>query len=405
MNKEINISVIGEKNLAGIVVDPNNPIEINTEWRNIANQGSTRSGKTYNIMIILVCLAMTMNGLSISVVAETLPHLKRGAIRDFLDIMVKNDLYNENKHNKTDQIYSFFNGSYIEFFSADNSTRLRGSSRDILFINECNLLKKESYMQLNMRTTQKVIIDYNPADEYHWIYDDILTQDDTLYIHSTYLDNLRFLHPSQVKEIEKLKDMDENYWKIYGLGERGKAQEIVYSNYEIVNEWPESYDRKIYGLDFGFNHPTVLLEIRIKDQIPYIRQRIHESGLTNNDLIRKMSNENIEKNIYIYADNAEPARIEEISRAGYRIEPADKSVKDGIDHCKSLKLKILKDSVDVIKEIRNYKYKIDKQTGAALDDPVKFNDDAMDAKRYGLYTDYLRYKNKVTVRYMDNLWN
>jgi phage terminase large subunit len=295
-------------------------------------------------------------------------------------------------------VYTFPNGSYIEFFSADNTSRLRGSSREILFINECNLLKKDAYIQLSMRTTQKVVIDYNPADEFHWIYDDILPREDTLYIHSTYLDNLRFLEKSQIREIEKLKDIDPNYWKIYGLGERGHALEIIYTNYEIVDTWPDSYDVKIYGLDFGFNNPTGLGEIRIKDQIPYIRQRIHESGLTNNDLIERLKLEGIEKNINIYGDSAEPARIEEIRREGYQICPADKSVTDGLDYCKSLSLKIHRDSIDVIKEIRYYKYKIDKKTETATDEPVKFNDHAMDWIRYALYTYYLETQQTFQMR-------
>jgi phage terminase large subunit len=374
--KKIKITKIGEKNYNGI---------INDNIRIIANQGSTRSGKTFNIIIVLISLALTTQNLTISVVAETLPHLKRGAMRDFLSIMQTNNIYNAKRHNKTDYMYRFENGSYIEFFSADNGDKLRGSSRDILFINECNLIKQEAFLQLNMRTRKKVIIDYNPADEFHWIYDDILPRSDALYIHSTYKDNIMFLTKSQISEIEKLKDIDENFWKVYGLGERGTAQEVVYTHYKIEKNFPDEFDMEVYGLDFGFNNPSAFVKIGIKDNIYYVQELLFQSGLTNNELIQRIKSFNIGNSI-IYADSAEPARIEEFKRAGFWIKPAVKDVNDGIDHIKTLDLRINYNSTNLIKELSTYKYKV--KNGYVLDAPVKLYDHLLDATRYGIYTHY-----------------
>jgi phage terminase large subunit len=379
MNKTIQMTRIGELNYNGIR---------DKKYNIIANQGSARSSKTYNIMIVLIALAMQLQKLEISVVAETMPHLKKGAMKDFMDIMQGNNLYNERQHNRSDHIYRFDNRSYIEFFSAENDEKVRGPGRDILFANECNLLKRAVFIMLQIRTRQKTILDYNPADEFHWIYDDILPQPDTLFIHSTYKDN-PFLPDYQIKNIEKLKDIDENYWRVFGLGERGVGQEIIYKNYDIVDKSkiPEHFDFKIYGLDFGYNNPSALVEIGYIDKIPYVTEKLYQTGLTNIELIEKIKSLNIEKikEFPIYADCAEPARIKEFKQHGFWIVEADKSVKDGIDEVKRHKLQIGKSSTNFIKEIRSYKYKV-KNDIVDDNEPVKFGDHLMDGTRYAIYT-------------------
>ena len=341
---------------------------------------------------------MRTPGLSVSIVSESVPHLKRGAIRDFLEIMLNHELYDVKKHNKTDNVYSFDNGSYIEFFSADNDKKLRGAGRDILFINEANLLTFEAFTQLNMRTEQTVFLDYNPSDEFHWIYDKIIPQSDCKFIKSTYLNNIKFLPKQQIAEIEKLKTIDDNFWRIYGLGERGVAQEVIYTHYQIVDSFPDSFDEIIYGLDFGFNNPSGLLFVGIRDQEYYWRQLIYQSGLTNSDLIAAVKDKIDCKNL-IYGDCAEPARIEEFKRAGFWIQGADKSVKDGIDYVKSIPLKIHRDSVDLIKELRGYKYKI-KNDIVSDSEPVKINDHLVDAGRYASYTHHLSTIKEPRIRFI-----
>jgi phage terminase large subunit len=355
--------------------------------RIIVHQGGTRSGKTYNIVLFLILFALARK-IEISIVSETLPHLKRGAMKDFLEIMANNNFYDEKSHNKTDNVYRFGNSSTIEFFSADNSQKVTGASRDLLFINECNQVKKSVWQQLLWRTRWKVAIDYNPADEWHWIYEDILTRDDHKFYRSTFLDNLEFLPEAQVREILRLKEQDPNMWRIYGEGLIGIKQERIFPNFQIINEWPDRFQEVIYGLDFGYNHPTVLTENGIQGDKLYIRDLIYESGLTNSQLIEKLKALNLSRNKYIFADSSEPARIKEIFQAGFNIHEAKKgqgSIKKSIDDMLRYSLHIYKESPNVIKEYRAYSWKVDKN-GQKLDEPVEFMDDAIAATRYAVHS-------------------
>jgi len=356
-------------------------------YRILCNQGGTRSGKTYNIIILLVILCMNNSGMTVSIISESLPHLKRGAIRDFIEIITNMGIYSEKQHNKTDQRYTFGNGSWIEFFSADDSKKLRGAGRDICFINECDLLSYESFVQLNMRTKQAMIIDYNPADQFHWIYDKVIPREDCKFIQSTYLDNYDFLDKSHIVEIERMEAEDPDYWLVYGLGERGKHRSLIYNNYQVVDssQFPDHYDYTIYGLDFGYNNPSAMVQVGNYDGKLYVKQVIYQTGLTNQDLIEKIKGLDIPQTTAIYADTAEPQRIEEIVRAGYNCKPSNKSVKDGIDCVRRHKLFICNDSTDLIKELRMYKYKTDKN-GDSIDEPVKMNDHLVDSLRYCLHT-------------------
>jgi phage terminase large subunit len=355
--------------------------------RIIVHQGGTRSGKTYNIVLFLILFALARK-IEISIVSETLPHLKRGAMKDFLEIMANNNFYDEKSHNKTDNVYRFGNSSTIEFFSADNSQKVTGASRDLLFINECNQVKKSVWQQLLWRTRWKVAIDYNPADEWHWIYEDILTRDDHKFYRSTFMDNLEFLPEAQVREILRLKEQDPNMWRIYGEGLIGIKQERIFPNFQIINEWPDRFQEVIYGLDFGYNHPTVLTENGIQGDKLYIRDLIYESGLTNSQLIEKLKALNLSRNKYIFADSSEPARIKEIFQAGFNIHEAKKgqgSIKKSIDDMLRYSLHIYKESPNVIKEYRAYSWKVDKN-GQKLDEPVEFMDDAIAATRYAVHS-------------------
>ena len=368
------------------------------KFRIACNQGGTRSGKTYNIIILLISVCMNparfgftdlSGAMSVSVVSQTLPHLRKGAIRDFLRIMKEYSLYDENSYNRTSQVYTFPNGNYIEFFSADDDKKVRGPGRKILFINEANTVSKDIFIQLNLRTENKIIIDYNPADLYCWIYDDIIPRKDCMFIKSSYLDNIDFLGKEQVEEIEMLKSQDENYWKIYGLGERGTSENIIYNNWSVVSTLPQKIDETIYGLDFGFNNPTALVKISLCDKEPYLQELLYHTKLTNSQLIDKLKELEISPTDFIYCDNTEPNRIEEICYGGFAAIPADKSVKDGIDYVKRLKLKILEDSQNIIKEIKSYRWKQSSNSVRSeniLDEPVKFNDHILDAARYALYT-------------------
>lgn len=350
--------------------------------RIIVNQGGTRSGKTYSILQSLIVEALEGQTKQIySVVRKTFPALKATALRDFIEILETLDVYDENNHNKSDQIY-LLNGCEFEFFSLDQPQKVRGRKRNVLFINEANELTLEDWRQLSIRTTGQIYIDYNPSDEYHWIYDEVLPRQDCTFIKSTYKDN-PFLEKAIVDEIEGLQFIDENFWRIYGLGEKGVSMENIYTHYKEVDSLPDGGDY-CYGLDFGYNHPTALSKVTIKDGAAYVDEIIYESKLTTNDLIRKLNILIPDKRKEIFADAAEPKTIEEISRAGFNIKPAEKDVALGIGKVKSTPLNIIKTSVNALREIRNYKWKVDKN-GKTLDEPVKFNDDFMDSMRYAIY--------------------
>ncbi len=313
---------------------------------------------------------------------KTLPSLKASAYRDYIEVLRSLDVFNETNLNKSELIYRIGN-SETEFISVDEPQKIRGRKRVDLWINEANELTYEDFRQLLLRTTGQVFLDYNPSDEFHWIYEHVLPREDCEFIQSTYLDN-PFLEDSIVKEIELLKDVDPNYWKIYGLGERGVSESKVYSNWDLCDEFPDGCDI-IYGLDFGYNNETALVKVGIKERDLYVQELIYEKHLTNADLINKIKELDIKG--LIFADSAEPQRIEELLRAGISVRPTikDGKVKLGIDLMKTYKIHVTKDSVNGQKEIRSYSWKTDRD-GKVLDDPVKVNDHWLDATRYAVYT-------------------
>lgn len=364
------------------------------KYRVIGNQGSTRSTKTYSLCQLAALYIPYREKKSISVVSPSLPHLKRGARRDFLEVLETAGVYSDKLFNKTDNIYHYPNGSYVEFFGVDEPGKVRGPGRDILIVNEANLIPFSIYKQLALRTKEMIFIDFNPVEEMSWVYD-VVDAEGNIMIHSTYLDN-PFLSREQREEIESLKLADENLWKVFGLGLRGASSEIIYTHWKIVDEIPEGAEM-VMGQDFGYNVPSALLNIGFYEGAVYWDEEIYESKLTTGDLIERYKSLNINRRRELYCDNAEPKTIEEIRRAGYNARPADKDVTEGIRKTKSMPLYITRRSVNVLKEIRSYKWKTDRD-GKVLDEPVKFMDHAMDAGRYGTFTHLLiRKRNWVVV--------
>jgi phage terminase large subunit len=348
-------------------------------YRIICNQGGTRSGKTFTLSQLLIALALKEKQ-TISITSVAFPHLRRGAMRDWRTIMENSGLYDPNSHVRTEQVYNYPNGSYIEFFSSDNNLKVRGPGRDILFFNEANLTDFDTFTQLMLRTRKAIFIDFNPADEFHWIYDNILTRSDCYFIKSTYLDN-PFLPNEQVKEIENLKNVDANFWRIYGEGERGHSEGVIYTHWQPCSV--SQIGQTVYGLDFGYNNPTALVKVIENDQDIYWKEEIYQSHLTNSDLI-PMIKQIVKSGEPVYCDTAEPNRIEELKRAGIKALPANKDVKLGIDFVKSRKLYVHSGSVNLLKEIKSYKYMDQgKRLGNEPEVPLKLNDHAMDAARYG----------------------
>ena len=351
-------------------------------------QGGTRSGKTYSILLGLIEFAYKNKGkgLYITIARKTFPALRGTAMRDFFEILKKENLYDERLHNKSSSLYHLY-GNNVEFISVDQPQRVRGRKRDVLFLNECNEFGFEEYTQLALRTTYKIIIDFNPSEQYHWLYTQIIDadRDDVDFHISTYKDN-PFLEQSTIAEIERLKEVDENLYRVFGEGQRGVASETIFPVFNIVDDIPENAKEIALGLDFGFSaDPTSLVKVYKHDLDLYIDELIYEKGLTNQDIAHKIKQLGIDRSIEIYADSAEPKSIEEIYRmGGINIKPAKKgadSIRIGIDVLKRHKLNITKRSVNAIKEFRNYKW-IKNKNSEITNKPIDAFNHAVDAVRY-----------------------
>lgn len=353
--------------------------------------GGAGSGKSVSTAQEICLKLIEENDIRILVTRKTLPSLRISAyilVREVLSQMgVPYEL------NKAEMVITH-GDNQIFFKSLDDPEKVKSAEFNYIWVEEATEIGKDDLIQLNLRLRRqngngpnRIYLTFNPVDSYHHLITDIVqgTRPEVSVHHSTYKDNRKFLSPEYINELEGLINQDENFYRVYALGEPGVLKNVIYSNYEIITTWPLKSNETIYGLDFGYNNPSSLIEISWYDNNPVIRELLYESNLTNDDLIKRMESLNLEKNLPIYADAAEPQRIQEIRRKGYNIYPADKSVKDGIDAVKRFRLRILQDSVNVIGEIRGYKYREDKD-GHVLEDPVKFRDHAMDAIRYAIHS-------------------
>jgi len=353
-------------------------------------QGGTSSSKTFSIIPLLIDYAVFKPKTEISIVSESIPHLRRGALKDFIKIMDWLGMYREEQFNRSTLRYDFVNGSYIEFFSADQADKLRGARRDVLFVNECNNITFESYHQLAIRTRRFIYLDYNPTSEF-WVHKELLSDNDAEMIILTYKDN-EALDKDLVKEIEKAKDKAKessywaNWWKVYGLGEVGVVDGVIFENWEVVKQIPETAELLGYGLDFGFtNDPTALISVYRFNSELYVKELIYKTRLTNNDIVNLMNQLGVDKYKDIIADSAEPKSIEDIYRGGFRnIYGAKKgpdSIRNSIDKLQRYKINITEDSTNVIKEFRGYVWTKDKN-GNQTGEPIGINDHGIAALRY-----------------------
>ena len=327
-------------------------------------------------------------------IRKTLPSLRRSSfqlIHDYIRLWNLESSCNISKFNMS--IENLQNKNQIIAAGMDDPEKLKSIERVTgVWIEEATELTYDDFTQIDLRlrgdlgTYKQIILSFNPIDESNWIKKIFFdrTKEDTLIDHST-VEHNQFIDTDYKKVLDRLKEEDRNKYNIYRLGLWGRLENIIYSNWNVVDKLPESFDEMIYGLDFGFNNPNTLVEIGVKDQNVYLRELLYQPGLTNQDLISKLEKFVKNRNCSIYADSAEPARIEEIKRAGFNVYPSNKSVSDGIDFVKRIKLNIESGSDNIVKEISQYSYKKDKN-GNILEEPVKFMDHAMDAIRYALYT-------------------
>ena len=367
-------------------------------YRIIVNQGGRGSSKTWSIAQLLLNLAFTQNNLIITVCRKTLPALRATAMKDMLDIMKGWGFYRDELFNKSELIYRIpSRNNEIEFISVDEPKKIRGRKRHYLWLNEVLEFTYEDFRQLNLRTERQIFMDYNPSDEYHWIYDKILTRKDCKFIQSTYVDNW-FLDKTVVKEIERLSEVDKNYWKIYGLGERATSEGKIYTHWRFCDEVPKNPESIVYGLDFGYNNQTALIKVYIKDRDVYWEEKLYQSFLKNFQLIEKLKELGITPYEEIYPDPSESAFIAEIKDAGFNIKEANKDVRKGIDTVQSHKLYITKSSVNAHKEIKSYRWKTKDEK--VLDEPVKVNDHLMDAGRYATHNYFLNLGQEPKVEFV-----
>lgn len=343
--------------------------------------GGTSASKTISILIWLIDYAQSTNKELISVVSESFPHLKRGAIRDFLNIMEQQGYFKPERWNKTDYIYTFETGSKIEFFSADQPGKVRGPRRDVLFINEANNIPYETYTQLEVRTRKIIWLDWNPTYEFWW-YTDVAPITDHNILTLTYKDN-EALEPEIVATIESRKG-NKNWWRVYGLGELGEVEGKIYTDWQIIDDIPHTARLEGYGLDFGYsNDPTAIVAIYyhnggyIADEVAY------QKGLSNKQIADVLANQ---KRALVVADSAEPKSIDEIKSYGIMIAPANKgsgSVLQGIQYVQDQRMSVTKHSINIIREYRNYMWKTDKD-GKIINEPDHLWSHGMDAIRYRL---------------------
>lgn len=354
--------------------------------KNIINQGGSRSSKTYSIVQILILIALTTPKTSITIVRKSFPSLRGSVMRDWKEIMFAWNIYDENNHQKTEHIYEFDNKSSIEFISLDDSQKIRGRKRDILYCNEANEIDLESWVQLRMRTTGKVFIDYNPSEIEHWCYD-LINEPESILIKSTYKDN-PFLSEDQVDYIENLIKVDENYYKVYALGERMTPQSLVYNHFVKYDNLPPENEilDKSYGLDIGHNHYTAFIEVIFAtDNRLYVKELFYENEVTTEDIVSKIANSDYDRSKMIYVDSARPDIIKSLQRKGIRASLSDKRVKEGIDFIKSKQVLININSENLWRESKMYSWK-ELKDGTITDEIVKKWDDACDAMRYAAFT-------------------
>lgn len=357
--------------------------------------GGSGGGKSYSVAQHLIAKFYMEDDKRFLIARKTLPSLKISAYKLILDLLDKYDL--PYKLNKADMI--IHNGANEMLFkSLDEPQKIRSYESNYIWVEEPSedSYKDFTHMKLSLRrhtdTMNQMFLSFNPISKMHWLHKEFVEQlnDKTSSVnHSTYKNN-PFLEEAYIEDLLELEQKDAMFYRIYTLGEWGVLENIIYTNYEIIggSRWPNSFDEIIYGVDFGFNNQSAILEIGYKDGVPYERELLYKTKLTNRDLINEMNSLEIDKNCYMFGDAAEPARIQEISEEGFNIWPCKKgqgSVGKGIDSVKSEKCFLFSASVNLIKEKENYKYKEDKD-GNVFDEPVKFRDHLMDCERMARWT-------------------
>ena len=372
-------------------------------------QGGSSAGKTFAIIPILIDIASEIPLSEISVVAESIPHLKRGAMKDFKKIMVETGRFFDDRWNATDFKYTFANGSQIEFFSADNDAKLRGARRDWLYMNEANNMNFHSYTELASRTKKGVYLDWNPTNPF-WFHDELINDSDVDFLIINYLDNeacpesaLNFINKAKQKA-----DLGSGFWtnwyRVYGLGEIGSLEGVVFNNWTQCDTIPKESEFISYGLDWGFtNDPTSLIAAYRYEGKIYVDELLYQTQLTNSNIVSHLKQIGVTPSQCIVADSAEPKSIQDLTNAGFYVEPARKgpdSIKASIDRLQQYEIVVTKNSLNLIKELRQYKWAKDRE-GKALNAPEDVMNHAIDCLRYIGLNKLSQYENSGEYSFAD----
>jgi len=344
-------------------------------------QGSSRASKTYNILIYFVYKLLQEDNKVLSLIRKTLPALKGSVLRDLKQILIDFGVYHQDKWHSVDGYFEL-GTNIIEWFSVDDETKLRGRKRDYLFINEATEVSYDEYIQLLLRTSDRVVIDFNPSLWNSWIYD-LEGEPDVFYTITTYKDN-PFLSQIQIDTIEALKDKDPNMWRVFGLGQKGQPTRLVFNHQKFYEELPQGAKLLGYGIDWGFNDPCTLVKISRLDDSIYCEELLYLKNVTIPDFIYKIKDLGLNLNDDYIADSANPQSIEELKRNGINCKPVKKnSILHGIDLVKRHNFYVNKYSKNLIDELNNYVWKSDKN-GNNLDEPVDNDNHILDGIRYVL---------------------
>jgi phage terminase large subunit len=365
----------------------------------IINRGGAGSSKSHSIIQVLLQKGLENNGIKILILRKVRASLGKSVYNQFITYLKEIGIYDDIKEHKSDYYYELPNGTQVHFAGLDDRQKLKSSEWNIIWLEEANEFSRDDYNFIKTRKYRgdkfpdlKVIIYMSFNPEQCWI-EKIENGENVKLIHSTYKDN-PFCNEEYKKTLEGLKEEDEAIYNIYALGLYARPEHTIYKSLHYLREYPKEFDEIIYGLDFGYNNPSALAKIGIKDIEFYLEEKIYQTKLTNADLIELIKDLNIGYNP-IYCDCAEPNRIEELKRAGFNALISDKAVKDGIDFCKRKKFYTLESNVNLNKEWAGYSYRKDKQ-GNVTDDPVKYLDHFPDCIRYAVFTHFKREEPKVT---------
>lgn len=364
--------------------------------RLVINRGGARSGKTYAILQRLIIYAFQNTGKIIDIVRKTHRELNDSVLKDFVDILISLSIYDDRYHHKTRNEF-WINGNLFRFMGMDKAQKKRGAKRDILYINEANGISLEDWIQLTIRTAEQIYVDYNPS-EYFWIDEHIIekwTKDKFEIIHSTYKDNYDFLEAAQIADIENLINIDDYYYNVYAKGVLTEMKGKIYNNYTLID--PNEYDAVdadeiYYGVDWGYEHAMVLMELKYAQEKVFERELYCESKKFDDDLFDFMLAKDISMSADVYADPAYPASIRKGKEKGFSFRKAKKDIQPGIRFVQGLKRHICKSSVNHIRQSNRYKWKQTPDGKIVVGEPVKIDDDTQDATRYGHYTHLRQYQ-------------